>query len=58
MPKDQIVGEVNNRGWDVAKYLLTHEREMISGGAGWPDGRRGRALGGCAQRDDARVRTV
>lgn len=24
------VGEVN-RGWDVAKYLLTHEREMISG---------------------------
>ena len=26
-----IVGEVN-RGWDVAKYLLTHEREMISGG--------------------------
>ncbi|PQA87784.1 acyl-CoA dehydrogenase family protein [Hyphococcus luteus] len=28
-----IVGEIN-RGWDVAKYLLTHEREMISGGAG------------------------
>ncbi|WP_206021062.1 acyl-CoA dehydrogenase family protein [Antarcticimicrobium luteum] len=26
------VGEVN-RGWDVAKYLLTHEREMISGSA-------------------------
>jgi acyl-CoA dehydrogenase len=26
-----IVGEVN-RGWDVAKYLLTHEREMISAG--------------------------
>ncbi len=26
--KDQVVGEVNN-GWTVAKYLLTHEREMI-----------------------------
>jgi len=38
-PKDyapgvsSIVGEIN-KGWDVAKYLLTHEREMISGGAG------------------------
>jgi acyl-CoA dehydrogenase len=31
VPKDQIVGKVN-RGWDVAKYLLGHEREMISGG--------------------------
>jgi len=31
VPKYQIVGEVN-RGWDVAKYLLGHEREMISGG--------------------------
>lgn len=30
VPKDQFVGEVN-RGWDVAKYLLGHEREMISG---------------------------
>lgn len=30
--KDQIVGEVN-QGWTVAKYLLTHEREMI-GNAG------------------------
>ncbi|MEZ5673912.1 acyl-CoA dehydrogenase [Thalassovita litoralis] len=27
-----IVGE-QNRGWDVAKHLLTHEREMIGGGA-------------------------
>ena len=43
IPKHQIVGEVN-RGWDVAKYLLTHEREMISGGgAGLSGG--GRALG-------------
>ncbi len=30
VPKGQIVGE-ENKGWDVAKYLLTHEREMISG---------------------------
>ncbi|MGZ8361951.1 MAG: acyl-CoA dehydrogenase family protein, partial [Allosphingosinicella sp.] len=28
--KDQVVGEVG-KGWDVAKYLLGHEREMISG---------------------------
>jgi acyl-CoA dehydrogenase len=33
VPKDQIVGELN-RGWDVAKYLLGHEREMISGMGG------------------------
>ena len=30
VPKDNLVGELN-RGWDVAKYLLGHEREMISG---------------------------
>lgn len=30
-PRAQRVGD-ENRGWDVAKYLLTHEREMISGG--------------------------
>jgi len=43
IPKEQIVG-TENRGWDVAKYLLTHEREMISGGgAGLSGG--GRALG-------------
>ena len=28
--KANLVGELN-RGWDVAKYLLGHEREMISG---------------------------
>jgi len=28
--KNQVVGEVND-GWTVAKYLLTHEREMIGG---------------------------
>jgi acyl-CoA dehydrogenase len=30
VPKDHLVGEIN-KGWDVAKYLLGHEREMISG---------------------------
>jgi acyl-CoA dehydrogenase len=29
VPRHQIVGELN-AGWTVAKYLLTHEREMIS----------------------------
>jgi acyl-CoA dehydrogenase len=33
VPRHQIVGELN-RGWDVAKYLLGHEREMISGMGG------------------------
>ncbi|MDB4352604.1 acyl-CoA dehydrogenase family protein [Porticoccaceae bacterium] len=28
--KDQVVGDVNH-GWTIAKYLLTHEREMIGG---------------------------
>jgi len=42
VPKHQIVG-TENRGWDVAKYLLTHEREMISEGGGGLTG--GRALG-------------
>src|SRR3990167_7642168 len=28
-----VVGTIN-RGWDVAKYLLTHEREMIGAGGG------------------------
>ena len=30
VPKGNLVGELN-KGWDVAKYLLGHEREMISG---------------------------
>ena len=37
------VGEVN-RGWDVAKYLLGHEREMISGADGGNTGTIGAAL--------------
>ena len=28
--KDQVIGQLN-QGWTVAKYLLTHEREMIAG---------------------------
>ena len=31
VPKSNVVG-TEHRGWDVAKHLLTHEREMISGG--------------------------
>jgi len=45
VPKDQLVGE-ENRGWDVAKYLLGHEREMISGmGLGGEKRALGAALG-------------
>jgi acyl-CoA dehydrogenase len=52
VPKDQVVGEVN-KGWDVAKYLLGHEREMISGmGLGGSGGSLGEALAGTVGRDD------
>jgi acyl-CoA dehydrogenase len=41
VPQANVLGQVN-RGWDVAKYLLQHERAMISGmgarGAGRPLG--------------------
>lgn len=30
VPKENLVGELN-KGWTIAKYLLTHEREMIGG---------------------------
>ena len=46
VPKNQVVGEVN-RGWDVAKYLLGHEREMISGAGG---GERLNAIGAVVNR--------
>ncbi|MEX0286674.1 MAG: acyl-CoA dehydrogenase family protein [Paracoccaceae bacterium] len=49
VPKEQVVGDVN-RGWDVAKYLLTHEREMISAGGGGLTG-GGRALGAVLAED-------
>jgi alkylation response protein AidB-like acyl-CoA dehydrogenase len=45
------VGEVN-RGWDVAKYLLGHEREMISG-AGGSD--RTAAIGAAMKRMSAKT---
>jgi len=40
VPKTNVVGQIN-RGWDVAKYLLQHERAMISG---MGDGGLGRPL--------------
>jgi len=45
------VGEVN-RGWDVAKYLLGHEREMISGA---DDGDRLAAIGPAMKRHAAKT---
>ncbi|MFL0671764.1 MAG: acyl-CoA dehydrogenase family protein [Erythrobacter sp.] len=44
------VGQIN-RGWDVAKYLLGHEREMISGADG---GERAAAIGPAMKRVSAR----
>jgi acyl-CoA dehydrogenase len=58
VPKDQLVGEVN-KGWDVAKYLLGHEREMISGmglGSGIGTGASGVTLGPVTQPDDPLLR--
>ncbi|MFT7594358.1 MAG: alkylation response protein AidB-like acyl-CoA dehydrogenase [Paracoccaceae bacterium] len=57
VPKGQVVGTVN-RGWDVAKYLLTHEREMISGGAGGSAGGGGRALGAVLNDEEAGLSDV
>jgi alkylation response protein AidB-like acyl-CoA dehydrogenase len=45
------VGQIN-RGWDVAKYLLGHEREMISGAGG---GDRAAAIGAAMKRAAART---
>ncbi|MEQ8410180.1 MAG: acyl-CoA dehydrogenase family protein [Erythrobacter sp.] len=45
------VGEIN-RGWDVAKYLLGHEREMISGAGG---GDRTAAIGAAMKRHAAKT---
>jgi len=58
VPKDQLVGEVD-KGWDVAKYLLGHEREMISGmglGSGIGTGASGVMLGPIARPDDPLLR--
>jgi len=44
VPKDQLVGELN-RGWTIAKRLLQHERQMISGiGGNSAFGGSGRSL--------------
>lgn len=48
------VGEVN-RGWDVAKYLLGHEREMISGADG---GERTSAIGAAMKRNAGEIDPV
>jgi acyl-CoA dehydrogenase len=45
------VGTIN-RGWDVAKYLLGHEREMISGAEG---GERAAAIGAAMKRHAAKT---
>ena len=46
VPKDQLIG-TENKGWDVAKYLLGHEREMISGmGLGGERQALGASVGG------------
>ncbi len=45
------VGTIN-RGWDVAKYLLGHEREMISGADG---GERQAAIGAAMKRHAAKT---
>jgi acyl-CoA dehydrogenase len=56
VPKDQIVGEVN-KGWNVAKYLLGHEREMIAGmGLGGIGGGSGVSLGAQLKPDDPMLR--
>ena len=38
VPKENLIGNLNE-GWSIAKYLLTHERQMI-GGVGETDVRR------------------
>ena len=45
------VGQIN-RGWDVAKYLLGHEREMISGA---DNGERAAAIGAAMKRAAAKT---
>lgn len=59
VPKHHVVGEIN-RGWDVAKYLLTHERTMISaGGQGLGGGRAlGAVLADEGNLDDATLRAA
>ncbi len=55
VPKANLLGELN-KGWDVAKYLLGHEREMISGMGLGTGG--GASLGDRGRRRSAPSRTV
>ncbi|CAB3777548.1 Putative acyl-CoA dehydrogenase FadE17 [Paraburkholderia caffeinitolerans] len=45
--KNNLVGEAN-AGWEIAKYLLTHEREMIGGNAAGAAGGVNPAVGATA----------
>ncbi len=46
-----------NRGWDVAKYLLGHEREMIAGmGLGGMGGLGGGSLGAALKPENSLLR--
>ena len=56
VPRANLVGTLN-KGWDVAKYLLGHEREMISGmGLGHGETSLGRiALRTIGAEDDGRL---
>ena len=54
VPKDQLVG-TENKGWGIAKYLLTHERDMI-GGMGTTIGRPlGQVAADAVGRDDGKL---
>ena len=41
VPKENLMG-VPGKGWDIAKYLLTHERDMIGGSDSTGGGQRDR----------------
>ena len=62
IPVANLMGE-ENQGWTIAKYVLTHEREMISGqglqSAGTPISELAKEKIGltCGQLDDAVLRT-
>jgi len=53
VPKTQLVGTLN-KGWDIAKYLLTHERAMI-GDTGMPEPVSASALRNMTKDDDGQL---
>ena len=57
VPKTQLVGTLN-KGWEIAKYLLTHERAMIGGFGLAGGGMRGMGQMAAAKRGtkDGRLR--